>query len=149
MAFKLYDANFISVLPRMRANEDILADINLAASGRATDLNKSNVAKIEMMIKTGDGLYRRRQYEPALKQFRQARAEIYSMLYPGFDASAYLLQKDVALPVSKALENGLLTLSGTLANAIRHRDRAEEPLASQAWRPPPRHARELHAHRLP
>lgn len=119
MAFRPYDANFISVLPKMRASEDILADINLAASGRATDLNTSNVAKIEMMIKTGDALYRRRQYEPALDQFRRARGEIYSLLYPGFDASAHLLQKDVALPVSQALENGLLTLSGTLANAIR------------------------------
>lgn len=119
MAFRPYDANFISVLPKMRASEDILANINLAASGRATDLNTSNVAKIEMMIKTGDALYRRRQYEPALDQFRRARGEIYSLLYPGFDASAHLLQKDVALPVSRALENGLLTLSGTLANAIR------------------------------
>ena len=119
MTFRPYDANFISVLPKMRASEDILADINLAASGRATDLNKSNVAKIEMMIKIGDALYRRRQYEPALDQFRNARGEIYSMLYPGFDVSAYLLQKDIALPVSQALENGLLTLSGTLADAIR------------------------------
>ena len=33
MAFKQYDANFLSVLPKMRANEDILADINLGASG--------------------------------------------------------------------------------------------------------------------
>jgi hypothetical protein len=57
----------------MRAREYILADINVAASGRATDLNKSNIAKIEMIVKTGDDLYRRRQYEPALDQFRQAR----------------------------------------------------------------------------
>jgi len=119
MPFRTYDANFISVLPKMRASESILADITLAGSGRATDIHKANVAKIEMLVKTGDAMYRRRQYEPALDQFRRARGEIYAILYPGFDASALLLQRDIALPVSKALENGLLTVSGTLANAIR------------------------------
>lgn len=103
----------------MRAREYILADINVAASGRATDLNKSNIAKIEMIVKTGDDLYRRRQYEPALDQFRQARGEIYSMLYPAFDVGAYLSQKDIALPASPALENDLLSLSGSLVDTIR------------------------------
>ncbi len=119
MAFRTYDANFISVLPTMRASEDILADITLAGSGRATDLHKAEVARVELLIKNGDALYRSRQYEPALAKFRQARGEIYSMLYPGFDVGAHLYQKDIALPVSKALENGMLTYSGNKANAIR------------------------------
>jgi hypothetical protein len=119
MAFRQYDANFLSVLPKMRAADDILADVTAGTSGRTTDVNKSNIARIELMIRDGDALYRRRAYEPALNEFRRARAEVYALLYPGFDVRGYVLAKDVALPLSKSIEDSLLALSGRVIDAIR------------------------------
>src|ERR1700716_2122399 len=111
MAFTNYEANFSSTLPRMRSVEEISADVGLWRSGRATDITRSQVATIELQIKNADALYRQRQYEPALYQFRQARASIYALLYPGFSVSAYVTAKDRLLPVSKAMENSLFHLS--------------------------------------
>jgi hypothetical protein len=119
MAFKNYDANFSAVLPRMRSVEAISADVELWRSGRATDITRSRVAAIELQIKNADDLYRRRQYEPALNQFRQARASIYALLYPGFNVSAYVTARDRLLPVSKAMEDSLLNLSLRLTDSMR------------------------------
>ena len=119
MAFTNYEANFSATLPRMRSLEAISADVELGRSGRSTDVTRSQVASIELQIKNADALYRRRQYEPALNQFRQARASIYAMLYPGFSVSSYVSAKDQLLPVSKAMESSLLNLSLRLTDSMR------------------------------
>ena len=119
MAFKNYDANFSAVLPRMRSVAEISADVELWRSGRATDLTRSQVASIELQIRTADDLYQRRQYEPALQQFRQARASIYALLYPGFNTHAYGIAKDRLLPVSTVIENSLIDLSLRLTDSMR------------------------------
>jgi hypothetical protein len=93
MAFKNYDANFSAVLPRMRSVAEISAEVELWRSGRATDVTRSQVASVELQIRNADDLYRRRQYEPALQQFRQARASIYALLYPGLMSVLTLLPK--------------------------------------------------------
>jgi tetratricopeptide (TPR) repeat protein len=119
MAFKNYDANFSATLPRMRSVAEISADVELWRSGRATDVTRSQVATIELQIKNADNLERRRQYEPALNQFRQARASIYALLYPGFNVSAYMIAIDQLLPVSKVMETSLLNLSLRLTDSLR------------------------------
>ena len=119
MAFENYDANFSAVLPRMRSVAAISADVELWRSGRATDITRSQVATIELQIRTADELYQRRQYDPALQQFRQARASIYALLYPGFDVSAYGTATDRSLPVSATLEPSLIDLSLRLTDSMR------------------------------
>jgi hypothetical protein len=119
MAFKNYDANFSAVLPRMRSVAEISAEVELWRSGRATDVTRSQVASVELQIRNADDLYRRRQYEPALQQFRQARASIYALLSPGFNVSAYVTAKDLLLPVSQAMETSLLNLSLHLTDSLR------------------------------
>lgn len=119
MAFKNFEANFSAVLPRMRLVAEINADVELGRSGRATDITRSQIASIELQITIADNLYRRRQYQPALHQFQQARASIYALLHPGFNVSAYVNAKDAVLPVSKALETSLLNLSLRLTDSLR------------------------------
>jgi hypothetical protein len=56
------------------------------------------IADIELAMKAGDGFYRRRQYDAALKAFKRARASIYRILHPEFDIPSYLGSKDIPLP---------------------------------------------------
>ncbi len=119
MAFKDYDANFASVLPKLRLREDIVADLGASASGQATTVTQSMLAEIELHIKDGDDYYRRRQFDPALREFKQARALIYKTLHPDFDVGSYLGRKDIALPLSAAIENSLLEVSVRITDVIR------------------------------
>jgi hypothetical protein len=119
MAFTNFEANFSSTLPVMRSLAEIRSDVDLWRSGKATDATKSQVAAIELLIKTGDDFYRNRQYDPALSQFRQARASIYALLHPGFSASAYARAVDVMLPVSATIENSLLDVSLRMTDTLR------------------------------
>src|SRR5262249_42728029 len=114
-----YDANFSSTLPVMRSVAEIKADVDLWRSGRATDASKSQVAAIELLIKTGDDLYRNRQFEPALNQFRHASGPIYALIYPCFSASPYARASDIMLPTSTTLETSLLDLSLRMADTMR------------------------------
>ena len=119
MAFENYVANFSAVLPRMRSVAAISADVELWRSGRATDITRGQIAAIELQIKVADDLYQRRQYDPALQQFRQARASIYALLYPAFNISAYANAKDRLLPVSKVMETSLIDLSLRITDSMR------------------------------
>lgn len=119
MAFKEYDANFASVLPRLRARLDIVADLDRSVSGGATDSARGMIAEIELHISDGDNFYRRKQYDSALNEFKKARALIYKALHPQFDVGSYIGRKDVVLPVSKAIEESLLDVSLRIADVIR------------------------------
>jgi len=119
MAFQNYDTSFASVLPQMRPMEAILADLEMATSGQMTDIARGTIASIELHIKNGDAFYKQQQYESALQEFKQARALIYKILYPGFDIGSFLGHIDIALPVSKTLENALLSVSIQMADLIR------------------------------
>ena len=119
MAFENYVANFSAVLPRMRSVASISADVELWRSGRATDITRSQVASVELQIRTADDLYQRRQYDAAMQQFRQARASIYALLYPGFDVSAYGIARDRMLPVSATLETSFIDLGLRLTDSMR------------------------------
>ncbi|HVB25310.1 MAG TPA: tetratricopeptide repeat protein [Ktedonobacteraceae bacterium] len=119
MAFKAYDASFASVLPRLRARLDIVADLDRSVSGGATDSARGMIAEIELHISDGDNFYKRKQYDSALNEFKKARALIYKALHPQFDVSAYIGRKDVVLPVSKAIEDSLLDVSLRIADVIR------------------------------
>ena len=96
--------------PRCERSEDILADITLAASGRATDSPQSQRRQDRNVDQN------RRRSVPAppstspLSISSGRRAERFTpCCTPASTRARHLLQKDVALPVSKALENGLLT----------------------------------------
>lgn len=117
MAIKMYEASFGSVLPVMRLREDIVADIS--GAGRATEISKAKIAEIELLVREGDSYFRQREYDAALAKLKKARASIYQLLHPGFDVRSYVGWKDVALPVSTAVEKSLLDLSARVIDAIR------------------------------
>lgn len=117
MAVKMYEVSFGSVLPVMRLREDILADFNVA--GRATEISKAKISEIELHIREGDSLFRQREHDAALTKFKKARASIYQLLHPEFDVRSYVAWKDVALPVSAALEKSLLDVSARVIDVLR------------------------------
>jgi tetratricopeptide (TPR) repeat protein len=138
MAFKNYESNFTAVLPRMRSVAEISADVELRQSGRATDIARSGIAAIELRIRNADDLYQRQQYEPALQEFRRARASIYALLYPAFNVNAYVNAIDRQLPASKALEGSLLEVSVGLADSMRPLEvESSSPARPVAVDPPP------------
>ncbi|MEZ2354654.1 hypothetical protein [Caballeronia sp. RCC_10] len=122
MALKHCEASFAPVLPRMRAREQIVAEVGAATSGRAVDVARSTIAEIELHVKDGDGFYRQGKYGAALDEFQWARALIYQLLHPEFHVPSYLGSKNVTLPVSKEIETNLLTVSSDIADLIRPQD---------------------------
>lgn len=117
MALKNFEASFVSVLPQMRASEEIAAD--LAASGEsASATTRAAMAEIESHLAAGNNDYNQRSYSSALEEFKQARALIYRVLYPGFAVGPFTT-KEIALPVSASMENALLGAASKLSDAIR------------------------------
>ena len=137
MAFSDFSAAFAPVLPALRAAGEITADLNLSASGRATDIARSSIAEIETHIHAGDALYNRKQFARALEEFRQARALIYKKLYPGFHVGSYLGKKDVALPVSKALETAFINAGIRYTDVVRPTAPESAPAVVRATEPAP------------
>ena len=112
MALKSFEASFVSVLPQMRASEEIAAD--LAASGEsASATTRAAMAEIESHLAAGNNDYNQRSYSSALEEFKQARALIYRVLYPGFAVGPFTT-KEIALPVSASMENALLGAASKL-----------------------------------
>ena len=127
MTLANFESSFVSVLPRMRSFSEIDADLAVASSG-ATGASKAMIARIESHIHQGDDLYTRRQYLGALNEFKQARAMIYSILYPDFHVGGYLRGKELMLPLSPAIEKSLMDASVRLTDAIRPLDITPQPV---------------------
>jgi tetratricopeptide (TPR) repeat protein len=119
MATKMYEATFASVLPQQRLRSSILADLNYLNPGKATDASIAQIAKIELHIKNASDLFRTNQYNGALDEYKQARASIYKILYPGFDVKATLGRKDILLPISAVLEQELINSSIRIGEIIK------------------------------
>ncbi|MGH2995062.1 MAG: hypothetical protein ACRDN6_07270 [Gaiellaceae bacterium] len=112
---------FASVLPRRRAAEEVIAEIDLGRTGGATEASRARVAELELHIDTGDDHYGAGRYEAALEEFKTARALIYELLNPEFDVHAFRRRRGAVLPVSAELERSLLEVSVSVADAIRPR----------------------------
>ena len=109
-----------SVLPAIRKEELIRADLDLAAKPDATSVSKAKVAEVELQISRGDEAFRRRQFSQALDAFKTARGLLYKLIYPGFDVGSFTLNRyDVLLPANAAMEKAFLDVSTRLSDAIR------------------------------
>lgn len=115
MAFQAYEKVLAATLPAMRSIDSITTDIDRGGSG-----NEGTVAKIELYIKRGDQAYKRKKYDNVLYNYKKARAQIYKILYPKFNVDSYASNtKHVLLPVSSALESGIINASLQILDVIR------------------------------
>jgi hypothetical protein len=122
---KPYETAFSSVLPVLRSVDTILAGINDTKAGAT----QQQAAQIELLIARGDAAMGTAKCADALKLFKQARAEIYRILYPGFDAGTFTLgQIDRILPTSVALERNLIDASIKFLDVVRPAVVATQPL---------------------
>jgi hypothetical protein len=120
MAPKNYDSIAYSVLPALRNEATIVADLDLAAKGDATSVSKARIAEIELQVARGDASFRKRQFAQALEEFKTARALLYKLLYPGFDVGSFVRGRlDVVLPSTTNLEKAFLDVSSRMSEAIR------------------------------
>jgi Tc toxin complex TcA C-terminal TcB-binding domain len=128
MAAAHYESSFAPVLPITKSHIALLADLSSIRIQQGPDAAQAKVAEIQVIIKEGDQLFQRRRYQPALDSFKQARALIYKMLYPGFNSEAYVFNnKDVLLPVSAATEKQIMQLSARMLDAVRPTAGLSEP----------------------
>jgi hypothetical protein len=81
-------------------------------------------------------LYAQAQYAAALDEFKAARAVVYSMLYPEFDASTFVRWRGATLPVSPAIETALLNTSIRLADVMRPTDAPAAPVVARQLQAP-------------
>lgn len=115
MAFQEYEKVLAATLPSMRSIDTITTDIDRDGSG-----TNGTVAAIELYIKLGDQAYRRKKYDNALYNYKKARAQIYKLLYPKFNVDSYASNlRHVLLPVSNALESGIINASLQILDVIR------------------------------
>ena len=129
MALKNYQFSFTPVMPQLRDAADIAVDLN--PTGTATDSARSLVAQVESHVAQGDSLYAQAQYAAALDAFKAARALVYGMLYPEFDASTFRRWSGVTLPVSPAIETALLNTSIRLVDVMRPTDAPAAPVVAR------------------
>jgi hypothetical protein len=118
MAGKYSEAVFAPVLPKMRAVELIINEIEALSPNKADDISRKQVLEIELIIKQGDNFYRQRSYNKALDKFREARAKIYKLLYPPFDIYKFIVSQDKMLPNTIALEKKITEMSDKMANMV-------------------------------
>jgi hypothetical protein len=79
-------AAFAPFTPILRAREDILKDLTVTDS---SELMQAKIAAVELHIKDGDDLFRNREYQAALNEYKTAQGLIYSLIYPGFNFTLY------------------------------------------------------------
>ena len=117
MALNDFQFSFTPVSPLLRSDAEITAD--LSGPGGATGATRAAIAAVESHIANGDSLGGQGQYSGALSEYALARAAIYQLLYPGFDANAYSRSVAASLPVSPDLETALVSASARLVDVMR------------------------------
>ncbi len=88
------------------------------------------MAEVELLLRDGDAALCSGRYRGALEAFQRARARIYQVLHPPFDADSYLQRMAFALPVSAEIEKGLLAASGRIAALVRPEVAPTRPFSS-------------------
>jgi tetratricopeptide (TPR) repeat protein len=116
-----YEAILAPVSLEWRRDVSIVGDLELGASGSATNLTRAQLAEIERLIRDGDALYTRRRYERAVAKYKEARARILSFIRPRFHLDSYLTHRDRLLPLDPAVERQLLEAATHLLDAVRPR----------------------------
>jgi hypothetical protein len=127
---KPYESVFSAVLPAARSVAAVAAE---QASARAEAPAQAQLREIELLIAQGDESFRSAKHAAALKAFKEARARIYRILYPGFDVTAYTLAaRDRMLPTSAELEKSLIGASVAMLGVVRPETVAKEPPLAHA-----------------
>jgi hypothetical protein len=129
MAAAAYESNFASVLPVLRERDKIVADLQFASPGTATEIAKGKLAEIELHVSNGDTAFNQGNYAAALGEFKKARALIFKIIQPSFDAGTFVNSRvDVLLPAGKAVERQIIDTSLVIADGIRPKGPDPGPL---------------------
>ncbi|WP_298795491.1 hypothetical protein [uncultured Pseudonocardia sp.] len=82
--------------------------------------SRMRLQQIELLIGQGDDAFRRSKYVEALQRYKEARARIYGILYPGFDVISHALAAhDRILPTSVEIERSLIGASVAMFGVVR------------------------------
>jgi tetratricopeptide (TPR) repeat protein len=112
-------SSFLTITPVMELHPDLLAIIGAATGPTAQDKANAVLAKAKLRIRDGDSAYNSGRYEAALTHYKAARGLLYAQVKPGFNAASYAAATASLLPVSEALESGLMQIGVQLLDAAQ------------------------------
>ncbi|WP_447759879.1 Tc toxin subunit A-related protein [Sphingopyxis panaciterrae] len=112
-------SSFLTVTPIMELRPDLVAIIGVATGPSAQDKANAVLAKAKLRIRDGDAAYKSGRYEAALTHYKAARGLLYAQLHPGFNFNAYAAATASLLPVSEALEAGMMQVGVQLLDAAQ------------------------------
>jgi hypothetical protein len=103
----------------MELYPDLVAIIGAATGPTAQDKANAVLAKAKLRIRDGDAAYKSGRYEAALTHYKAARGMLYAQVHPGFNFRSYAAATASLLPVSEALEKGMLQVGVQLLDAAQ------------------------------
>jgi len=115
----LQASSFLTVTPVMEFRPDLIAIIGAATGPTAQDKANAVLAKAKLRIRDGDEAYKSGSYEAALTHYKAARALLYSQVAPNFNAILYSVATSPLLPVSEAIEAGMMQAGVQLLDAAQ------------------------------
>jgi tetratricopeptide (TPR) repeat protein len=125
---KPYETYLAPISPTMRSQEQIKESLNIGVAMNSKNLTAAKLAQIEVLITEGDNLFREQKYLEAGKRYKEARAEIFALMYPTFSISKYLLAKDTVLPLNRLIEANLQDISARMIDTCRPKIVEREPV---------------------
>lgn len=115
----LQASSFLTITPIMELRPELVAIIGTATGPTAQDKANAVLAKAKLRIRDGDEAYKSGSYEAALTHYKAARALLYSQVAPKFNVILYAAATAPLLPVSDAIEAGMLQAGVQLLDAAQ------------------------------
>jgi len=112
-------SSFLTITPVMEFRPDLIAIIGAATGNTAQDKANAMLAKAKLRIRDGDEAYKSARYEAALAHYKAARGLLYAQVHPGFNVGGYAAATASLLPVSEALEKGMVQVGVQLLDAAQ------------------------------